>query len=111
MIVKLSRIGVGSAARSGFWLGVATSIANVIVGLIFLFVVHGIPPTQLPPEIWKQVAFSIMISGAVTALAMRLFALIYNSGNIFGGLELEFEMPDTPDEKRKNGEDEADTLD
>lgn len=111
-MVKLSKIGVNSASRVGFWLGVATVVANVIAGLIFLFVVEGIPPTQIPIEIWKQVAFSILITGCVTSMTMSLFAFLYNlNGSLFGGLELEFESPDSFNDKRKNGEDEADELD
>lgn len=110
-MVKLSRIGVNSAGRVGFWLGVATIVANIIAGLIFLFVVHGIPPTMIPLDVWKDIAIQVILTGSVTSLAMGLFAVIYNSGNFFGGLELEFESPDALTEKPKNGEDESDDLD
>jgi hypothetical protein len=109
-MIKLRRIGVQAAGRVGFWLGIATSSANIIASLIFLFVVMGIPPTKLPLELWKQVAFSIAITGAVTALAMSLFASIYNLNGMFGGLELEFDMSDTPFEKQKHGDKSGESL-
>lgn len=107
-MITLRRIGVQSAGRVGFWLGIATAAANIIVALVMLFIQLGIPPTSLPPEIWQQIGLGILISGIVTALAMGLFAFLYNMNGAFGGLELEFDMPDAPDDKRKNGESEED---
>lgn len=107
-MVTLRRIGVQSAGRVGFWLGVATSIANLTIGLIYLFIVFGVPPTVVLAELWKDIAISIPISGAVTGLAMALFASLYNMKGAFGGLELEFDMSATAsEEKRKNGDSET----
>ena len=101
-MLTLRRIGIQSAGRVGFWLGVVTSVANIIVALVMLYVQLGIPPTGIPPEIWQQIGLSIFLSGIVTALAMGLFAFLFNMSGLFGGLELEFDMPDSPNEKRKN---------
>jgi hypothetical protein len=106
-MITLRKIGVQSAWRIGFLLGVATTIANVIGFFVILFVRQGIPPTVFPAEVWMEIALGVLISGIITALAMGLFAALYNMNGLFGSLKLEFDMPDSPSEKRKNGEDET----
>jgi hypothetical protein len=94
-MVKLRRIGQFSAARFGFFLGFATMFAQILVAL-FILTINGIPPTQLPPEIWGQIAWIIFVNSAFTAFSTFVFAMIYNWGSdMFGGLELEFETPIT----------------
>lgn len=111
-MVKLRRIGVRSAGRFGFWFGVAASLSQIIIALIILFFVYGVPPTAIPLDAWLRVASSIFIGGLATAFSMTVFSFIYNwSANSFGGLELDFEMPSAPVEKRKNGDFEDDDED
>ena len=104
-MVKLRRIGPFSAARFGFFFGLAAVLAQVMVLLVIL-TFNGIPPTQLPPEIWMEILRVMFLSGAFTAFSFFVFSIIYNwSSDIFGALELEFEMPmaTVEAEKAKNG--------
>jgi hypothetical protein len=91
-MMRLRRIGPVSAARFGFWLGFATMFAQILVALFFL-TINGVPPTSLPLDVWRQIAWLIFMSSAITAFSTFVFAMIYNwSTDMFGGLELEFEM-------------------
>ena len=91
--MRLRRIGPLSAARFGFWFGLATFLAQIIVGLVLL-ALNGVPPTRLPPEIRLEIAKIMFITGLFTAFSIFVFAMIYNwSSDAFGGgLELEFEV-------------------
>lgn len=101
-MVTLRRIGVVSAGRVGFWMGLATSFVNFVVILMFL-VYNDIPVWEFPPEIWYQIGLQILISSIIMSFAVGMFAFLYNlNKNVFGGLKLEFEMPNNRDEKRKN---------
>ena len=99
-MVTLRRIGVGSAFRVGFLFALATSVVNIAFAIFWLVFINGVPLSVLPPEIWGQLAFNIALSSLVMALGIGFFALMYNLG--FGGLKLEFDVPSTPAEKRKN---------
>jgi hypothetical protein len=103
-MMRLRRIGVFSAGRFGFWLGLALTLAEIIVAL-FMLAMNGIPPTALPPEIWGQIAWFIFVTALIMAFSVFVFALIYNwSTDIFGGLELEFEMARPSEEMLHNSD-------
>jgi hypothetical protein len=92
-MMRLRRIGPMSAARFGFWLGLASIFSQLLVLLLFL-TINGIPPTSLPFEFWQNVAWVVLQVSLVTAFSTFMFATIYNwSSDAFGGgLELEFEL-------------------
>ena len=115
-MVNLRRIGVRSAGRVGFWLGVAMSTTQLLIFLVFFLVIIGGSPTVLGGEFWSRVIISIGVSGFASAFSAGMFAFIYNMNTrIFGGLQLEFEDVDTPpaEEKRKRrveiGSDDGDS--
>ncbi|MEL6406009.1 MAG: hypothetical protein AAFR81_16685 [Chloroflexota bacterium] len=103
-MVTLKRIGIISAGRVGFWMGVALSVTQLIFLLFFLTIIADISLTDLPFLFWQQMFIGLLFSGAITAFSVGMYAFIYNmNANRFGGLELEFEVMDTPSEpKRKN---------
>ncbi|MEO1290408.1 MAG: hypothetical protein AAFV93_21900 [Chloroflexota bacterium] len=109
-MVTLRRIGIFSAGRVGFFFGVATSIMNVAFAIFWLVVVQGVPISVLPPDIWGQIAFNILISSFVVSLGMGAFAFLYNLSPGFGGLKLEFEMHDGGISPKRKNDDLLDDL-
>lgn len=115
-MVTLKRVGLRSAGRVGFWLGVAFAIVNFTIFLFFLLVIAGIPLNLLDVQFWLRVALSLFFSGLNSAISFGIMAFFYNwVSKSFGGLELEFDSLDMPTEKRKNDaapimEDESDML-
>lgn len=107
-MVTLRRIGVQSAGRFGFFIGMTTSIANFTFFFFMLFVVHGVPISVLPPDIWREIGLSIFFSSTVMSFAVGMFAFLYNMSPSIGGLQLEFDMPDSPRSKRKNDDSDDD---
>jgi len=104
-MVTLRRVGVKSAASVGFWLGVMFTLINLIIIFTILFLVVGVPPTEVPGEVWGKIAMGIFFSGVNSAISFGVFAFVYNFvSRAFGGLQLEFEPVDTATDKRKNGE-------
>lgn len=92
-MVKLRRIGLISAGRFGFLLGFATIFTQLLV-LLFFLATNGIPPTSLPAEFWWEVGGIMLRFAGISALSIFIFASIFNwSSDLFGGLELEIEMP------------------
>lgn len=105
-MVTLRRIGVRSAGRVGFFMGMATSVANFAFFLFVVIVIYGVPISVIDSDLWRQIGLSILISSMVTSFAFGMFAFFYNLSPSIGGLQLEFDIPDAPRPKRKN-----DTLD
>lgn len=111
-MVTLRRIGIRSAGRVGFFMGMATSVANFAFFLFLIVVVHGVPISLLGPDLWQQIGLSILISSVIMSFAFGMFAFIYNLAPSIGGLQLEFDMPDAPRPKRKNDAlDDDDSID
>lgn len=104
-MVTLRRVGLMSAGRMGFWLGMAFAIVQSTIFIVFL-VALGVPFNKLPPDFWWQLGIGILFSSVSAALSYGTFAFLYNmTASMFGGLKLEFDTLDTPaaQEKRKNG--------
>jgi len=103
-MVTLKRIGVVSAGRIGFWMGVALSITQLFFLLFFLTVVGEVSLKDIPFIFWQRMLIGMLFSATFTAISVGTYAFIYNlNAERFGGLELEFEVMDTPSEpKRKN---------
>lgn len=101
-MVILRRIGVRSAGKVGFWLGVTLATINVVIFFIFLaFVLQKMPPA----EFFVRAIVFTFFTGVQTALILGGVAFLYNIiARNHGGLELDFEMPSPPTngEKRKN---------
>jgi len=113
-MVTLRRIGVQSAGRMGFWLGIAFATINISIILIFLLLVARVPLAAFGLNFWVRVALSISLAGVQGAFTWGMFAFVYNmAANAGGGLELEFDMPGTSTngEKRKNEEVEITSSD
>jgi hypothetical protein len=103
-MVKVRRVGLLSAARFGFWLGFASILARILFILVMM-ALNGIPPTAIPLEEWIEAMKFMVIVGLMSAFSIFVFAVIYNwSTSIFGGLELEIELPTAEEtlEKTKN---------
>ena len=102
-MVTLRRIGLWSAARVGFWFSVASNLVFLFIGLI-LMILNNVPVTQLPLDFWIRLLIIITLNGFFSSLSTVIMAFLYNRiAKTFGGIELEFEMPDGVTEKRKNG--------
>lgn len=102
-MITLRRIGVFSAARVGFLFGLATGIVHLIIG-VTMFILGGGSLAEIPMELWRLLAFSILISSFVLAGVVFMFAFLYNISPGLGGLKLEFDMQGASVEKRKNDE-------
>lgn len=106
-MVTLRRIGVRSAGRVGFWLGVALATVNIVVVLLFLLIVVQQNP---PASFFVRALVFTFFSGVQSALMLGMMAFVYNLiARNYGGLELDFDMPGqgSDGEKRKN-DDRAD---
>jgi hypothetical protein len=102
-MVTLRRVGLMSAARVGFWFSVVTNLIFLTIGFVIM-ILNNVPVTRLPPEMWMQLAIIITLNGLVSSFSAMATAFIYNLiAKSFGGIQMEFEMPDTMTEKRKNG--------
>lgn len=110
-MVTLRRIGVRSAGRAGFFMGLATSVTNFAFFLFLLVIVHGVPISVIDSDMWRQIGLSCLLSSLIMSFAVGMFAFIYNIAPSIGGLQLEFDMPDAPSSKRKNDVIEDDTID
>ena len=102
-MITLRRIGVFSAARVGFLFGLATGIVHLMIG-ITMFMFSGGSLAEIPTEVWRFLAFSILMSSFVLATVVFMFAFLYNLSSGMGGLKLEFDMQGASVEKRKNDE-------
>jgi hypothetical protein len=103
IMVTLRRIGLRSAARVGFWFSVATNIFFLLIGAIIM-IMNGVPVLQQPPEFWIRLVIMLTLNGLFSSLSTVIMAFLYNViANAFGGIQLEFEMPDAVVNKRKNG--------
>ena len=101
-MVKLKRIGVLSAGKTGFWVGFALTITQIIFFLLFITLVGRVNIGHLPPSLWVRMAISTFLSALGAGITWGAIAYIYNLvSGIHGGLELYFEPADTQ-EKRKN---------
>ncbi|MCA9915029.1 MAG: hypothetical protein KC496_16860 [Anaerolineae bacterium] len=102
-MVTLRRIGVRSAGRIGFWLGMALSITQLAIFLFFVLVFAGIPLHELGLDFWLRLVQVVLLSAANSAFTFGMMAYLYNVvSRRYGGLQLEFEPGDTPENKRKN---------
>lgn len=109
-MVTLRRVGLVSAGRVGFWFSVATNMAFLMFALVIM-IMNDFPITRLPPEFWIKLAIMMTINGLISSFSAGMTAFIYNMiSKSFGGLQLEFEMPDTVTEKRKNGEKKVEVI-
>lgn len=96
-MVILKRIGVVSAGRIGFWMGIAGSLTQLVIFLFFLTIVGNVSITDIPFVAWQRIFFSTLIGGFITAFSVGAYAYVYNlNADRFGGLELEFEPVDSP---------------
>lgn len=102
-MITLRRIGVFSAGRVGFLFGLATGIVHLGIG-ITLFILGGGSLAEIPLELWRLLAMSIVMSSLVLAGVMTMFAFLYNISPGSGGLKLEFDMQGASITKRKNDE-------
>lgn len=102
-MVTLRRIGVRSAGRIGFWLGMALSITQLAIFLVFIFIVGQVSLTDLGLDFWLSLLQVVILSAANSAFTFGMMAYLYNLvSRRYGGLQLEFEPGDTPANKRKN---------
>lgn len=101
-MVTLKRIGVMSAGRVGFFFGLTTSVMSVVFAITWAVIFDNLPLEVLTPELLAFIGRNILIGSFATSLGFGFFAFVYNMG--FGNLQIEFEMPDTPDDKPKNGD-------
>lgn len=109
-MVTLKRIGMGSALRVGFFFSLITTVVQLSFWLFRIIVLEGVPISVIPAEFWSELAINILINCAVTGVGIGIFAFIYNNFGI-GGLQLEFEMHNTPNEKRKNDTSDIEEID
>lgn len=113
-MVTLRRIGVVSAGRVGFWVGVAVMLTIIMLSLLLAATFGNLPLRSLGLDFLIRVAFSLMMSGIQFAFLFGMLAFIYNrAASVGGGIELDFDMPGATGSKRKNGEtdDESDKPD
>ncbi|MDQ7027676.1 MAG: hypothetical protein Q9P01_18930 [Anaerolineae bacterium] len=107
-MVTLRRVGLRSAGRVGFWFSVATNMAFLMFALV-MAIINDFPVTRLPLEFWLKMAIMMAINGLFSSFSAGMTAFLYNIvSKSFGGLQLEFEMPDSVSNKRKNGERKVD---
>ena len=102
-MVSLRRIGLYSAGRLGFWLGLALALTNFVIFMVFLLVVAQVPLSAFGLGFFIRVVIGLVLSAVNSAITFGTMAFLYNTvANGFGGLQLEFEPLDTPDNKPKN---------
>lgn len=102
-MVTLRRIGIRSAGRLGFWVGVALAITLLTFILSLAFFLGGLRLTELGLDFWLEALRYVVTNGLSTAFTFGMFSFIYNLiSKTWGGLELEFEPIPTQTEKRKN---------
>lgn len=104
-MVTLRRISLISAGRVGFWFSVATNLTFVLISIIFM-IISNVPITSISLDFWIRLIVILTLNGLISSFSAGAMAFIYNMiAKSFGGLQMEFEMVDTPlAEKRKNKE-------
>jgi flagellar biosynthesis protein FliQ len=102
-MVTLRRIGVRSAGRLGFWLGMALSITQLVIFLLILIFLARVPLSELGLDFWLRLLQVVLFSALNSAFTFGMFAYLYNLiSRSYGGLELEFEPISPQETKRKN---------
>ncbi len=102
-MVTLRRIGVRSAGRLGFWLGMALSITQLAIFLLVLIFLARVPLTELKLDFWLRLVQVVVFSALNAAFTFGMFAYLYNLvARSWGGLELEFDPQEPKQDKRKN---------
>lgn len=105
-MVTLRRVGVVSAGRIGFWMGVAFALINFSVFLLLIIFLGKVSIQDIPVDFWVRALLLTGFAGLQASFMWGMVAFIYNmAARNGGGLELDFDMPGSSvssDNKRKN---------